>query len=423
MQRLNSTNKTTLILLDAGLTNAGGHHFSTAELLLKALSAEQSCFAIKIVGSSGEWKSKLEDLYPTNTLIEHFSIDFYQHHRFMPSLAELTPYINLLCNQYKNAIDPHLKMCSNNPVFFCHTLDWDHFLALSIAIEQLQQLYSNRTIRCLAGLMFSPGCDFQGEILDKRKFVLAKIALRIAAHLPGLSVYASHFEIKIAITALSILLPRSVEFHPCLIADWRESMDCCDFDQKSNAVNLLLYAGDAKETKGFHQLPQLLKTHLQALRSDIQLVVQYSLAPKISSKLHQAVIELKSIAAQDQRVVIYDHYLSETLLTKLLKEADAFLFNYSADHYRNTSSGFLWHLAWHQVPMLTFNSSWMTREADRLGVKTDIIQQNEFCSFINTLHPRMNPQVKMLPSEYMSYYAALFSSPLEWLYQECKNSL
>lgn len=422
MQITHTARPVTLVILDPGLGNASGHHFSTAQLLLQTLTSSKGALNIEIMGGGGEWKNQLSKPFPQALLSEHFCSDFYQYHTSMVSLAELTPYLSTLCSEYKAAIAHHLNTRTQAPVFFCHTLDWDHFLALSLAIHQLQQVEPRHVVRCLACLMFAPGLDHQGQIIDKRKYVLAKIALRAAAHLSGLSIFTGHYELKQAIATLALPQTKEINYHPCFIANWHNT--ALQTATTSNSkVNVLLYAGDAKETKGFHLLPALLKAHLNNLRQDVRLIIQFTCAQKISPKLQNAIKELNKMAAVETRIVIYNQYFSEQQLAELLQDSDIFLFNYSAHHYANMSSGFLWHLAWHKVPMFTFDSSWITREASRLGVESHLIQQQAFCAFINALTPKISlQQNKELPAkEHRAYFDALFSPPLEWLYRECEN--
>lgn len=422
MQTTNAAFPTTLVVLDPGLGNASGHHFSTAELLLQTLTSNKPPINIKIAGGYGEWKSKLHRAFPHILLIEHFRSNFYQYHNGMVSLAELNSYINALSSEYKSIIAEQLNINAQPPVFFCHTLDWDHFLALSFAIHQLQQTEPGRVIRCFACLMFSPGCDYQGRIINKRKYVLAKIALRAGAQLSGVSIFVSHYELKYAVESLGLLWTKKLTFHPCFIANWQAIPARPAFRVKTD-LKVLLYAGDAKETKGFHLLPALLKANLRNLREDVQLIIQFTCAQQLSPVLRNAIQELDTIAAQEKRVVIYDQYLSEQLLADLLNRSDMFLFNYSATHYADMSSGFLWHLAWHNIPMLTFDSSWITREAQRLGVESYLIQQQDFHTFINEFNAKADTSEKShLPHrDYHAYYQALFGNPIEWLYQECKT--
>ena len=423
MQTKNTIPPIPLVVLDPGLGNATGHHFSTAEMLLQALATKKQHISIKIMGGSGEWKSKLHNTFPDISLSEHFRSNFYQHHNVMVSLAELNPYISTLCGEYKAAMAHQLNIRTQSPVFFCHTLDWDHFLALSLAIHQLQQAEPERVIRCFACLMFSPGSDYQGHIFDKKKYVLAKIALRAAVHLSGLSIFVSHYELEHAVASLGLPQFKKISFHPCFIANWQAAKAHQATVNNKTGVNVLLYAGDAKETKGFHLLPALLKANLHNLRDDIQLIIHFTCTQELSVALHDAIQELNAIATKDKRILIYNQYLSDQFLGELLNRSDIFLFNYSASHYANMSSGFLWHLAWHKVPILAFDKSWITREAQRLGVELHLIQQQDFYVFINKLSTNNHtPGNLNLPQgEYQAYHQALFGSPTEWLYRECKR--
>lgn len=414
----------TIVILDPGLSNASGHHFSTAHLLLQTLVTNKEALDIEIMGGSGEWKKQLNNMFPHVLFSEYFCSNFYQYHSSIVPLAELTPHINSLCSEYKAAMVHQLNTRTQVPVFFCHTLDWDHFLALSVAIHQLQQAEPGRVVRCLACLMFSPGLDHQGQIIDKRKYMLAKIALRAAAHLSGLSIFTGHYELMQAIETLGLPQNKKINFHPCLIANW-QTIGPSQKNNTNSDINVLLYAGDAKETKGFHLLPSLLKANLHNLRDDIQLTIQFTSTQQLSPVLRNTIDELNAIAAQEKRIVIYNQYLSEPLLAEILNRSDIFFFNYSASHYANMSSGFLWHLAWHKVPMFTFDSSWITREASRLGVESHLIQQRDFCAFINTLMPKASPQraIETQQSKYEAYYKALYLPPLDWLNEECKRAI
>jgi hypothetical protein len=61
-------------------------------------------------------------------------------------------------------------------------------------------------------------------------------------------------------------------------------------------------------------------------------------------------------------------FWSDQQLHDKLRRTDLFVFTYDGDVYRDKNSGILWLLGWYRCPLLFLESSWLNREAERLGL-------------------------------------------------------
>jgi hypothetical protein len=410
--------KCRLILLDPGLTHSSGHHFSSAELLLERLSHVAKKSPLTILGGVGEWKEKLSSKkYADLTIKEHFCSNFYHFYSGIESLVRINSYVSKLSVEYEKAILQEIAIENAPRLFLSHTLDWEHLIALSYAIKAVQQKTPSKSLKFISCMMYSMGTDHLGNIIDRKKYLVSRTALRLARSVSGLYVYASHFELMQAINQVENRF-REVKCSPSFIADWNATNKS---NKKTNrSKNILLYAGDAKEIKGFHLLPDLIKSILGNLKKGINLVIQFTCAEQTHSNLGSAAAQLVLLAQRNPQITLITEYMSDDKLASLLSDTDMFLFNYSAQHYENTSSGFLWHLVWHGVPFVTFDHSWITREAERLGANFCVIEKNKFGEFIHSLNtnPPIQPCVPSIEDSQLGYRHTLFQEPIEWLSNE-----
>jgi len=412
-----SVEKCKLVLLDPGLTNSSGHHFSTAELLLDKLAKAPINVELTILGGFGDWREKISSKYTNVTIKEFFSSNFYQFHTGIENLARINSYISKLSFEYQKVIEQEIDTENKPRLFFCHTLDWEHLIALSYAINFVRQKIPSARFLTISCMMYSTGADYLGNIIDIKKYLVSRLALRLAQSVQGLSIYASHFELMQAINLIDSQ-SKKIECSPCFIADWKSSHRINI--KREDFKKVLLYAGDAKESKGFHLLPELVRSIQHKLQEGIKLIIQFTCAEKTSASLSNAAAELIQLAQGNNQIILLTDYLSDDMLAELLSGTDIFLFNYSTRQYANNSSGFLWHLAWHGVQFVTFSRSWITREADRLGISFHLIEQNELSELINSLssHNRNQSYLPTIDGNQQDYRHTLFREPIEWLSHE-----
>lgn len=150
-------------------------------------------------------------------------------------------------------------------------------------------------------------------------------------------------------------------------------------------------------------------------------VIQYTFNgedPRIRSTINV----LQEIAANDGRLSLHGGFWSDRQLHDNLSRTDLFVFTYDGDVYRDKNSGILWLLGWYQCPLLFLEPSWLTREADRLGLTFSTLEKEsssfkEITEQIKILsqkaqegasHLKMNEEVK-------AYRNLVYDDFYEWI--------
>jgi glycosyltransferase involved in cell wall biosynthesis len=352
-------------LADPGLRSASGHHAGALAALVAACGPDELlCF-----GHEAD-----EDLLTLTNRIKvafraHFSNSFYDAYGKNWSIAESQPYVQALAKDYLRLLE-HPEVANAAGVLH-HTMDWPHLLALAAALSQHAPsgLYPPQIVF----LMFNPGVDSRGNVLESRRFLSYRIALSMLLRNPGVRIFAASRELT-QIYQSAFSLPVRIEMHPCFffntgaagsgsLARMRENTE-----SRRSGSRMLLYLGDAKAEKGFCNLPEMARRFLRKLGHDSEVVIQYVLNDQLTSEqLVNTANELDSLARTDNRVKIHKGFMADAELMAMLEKCSAVVFNYSPVIYANKTSGFLWQVCSVGLPVVVIGNSCLSREAKELS--------------------------------------------------------
>ncbi|WP_285164736.1 glycosyltransferase family protein [Shewanella goraebulensis] len=392
-----------LVVIDPGLMELGGHHagFATTLKFLASQTGSNQPTAIKLYANKSIDQRLLKQLELSNgdnvlsmEVEAAFTTNFYQLFEKQNTIADANSFINILAREYYQALLSfyvEFPYQSENPksadkvVFFYPCLSWEHANALAIALtmldgnEQVAKIKNENLINAqhVVCAMYNPGINHNGitvSISHRLKFYHG--FQRLVRH-ASTTIYTSDKELASQYQQL-LHLQEPFEIHPCYLHDWAHLIPNKSTQGKLNRVpTVLLYNGDAKENKGINLLPTIIdsllslnnKTHNQ---QPIQLTVQYTLSwqyPEIADTL----VKLDQLAEKYNNVSLYKHFWSQTELIQHLVNADVVLLPYNAEVYSDKSSGFLWLCAALNKPVVIIGKSWLSREAQRLGLQFKIV--------------------------------------------------
>ena len=180
---------------------------------------------------------------------------------------------------------------------------------------------------------------------------------------PNIKIFASDFELA---EQYSQLFKKKIETHPYFLLGNMEKNMLPKVSKKQDSV--ILYVGDAKENKGFCELPIILFAFLkQESLETKEFIIQYTLTNN-DKNLIKTIDELKNIALRHENVTLIDKFLSQEHINELFIRASWILFNYDNITYKNQNSGILYLAVFFELKIVTLQNSWLNREAARLGV-------------------------------------------------------
>lgn len=351
---------TPLAVLDPALGKTGAHNRGFAQLLAKQGFEP---------GSVGIWcNTSIADDLQTE-LASHdvavapmFTVDFYQLTTKTGGIADHWSWIHGLAKEYRRALDDVLSHWSDGEVrVLYHTLSWEHAAALAQAIGTLGS--RGRRLRHLVLLMYWPGVDAGGTLLDTRKYMNFRLAFRSLSALDGVSLYAGCSEYAAAYAHL-LEWSHPLPVHPCFLGDWRERPSAWERWRQQE----LLYLGEIKQDKGFLALPEKLSALLSALNRnpDHRYLIQFV---NVRNEAARAVLDsLQTIASQHPEVELHHGFWPDEKLHAVLSESSVLHLDYDRDLYAHKTSGLLWMAAWYRLAVALPRDTWLAREAARLGV-------------------------------------------------------
>ncbi|MEA1968613.1 MAG: hypothetical protein U9N77_10390 [Thermodesulfobacteriota bacterium] len=367
--------KFTLVIADPGLEAASGHHAGVATYI-----SSKRCSDIPLIFFAHQKiEAPLYQILKSTgcEIYRHFTSSQYRHYGNnnpqdkSPSLASIHSYIALLSKEY-TALFARLTARNNDEQFvLCyHTLNWEHASALALALRR-KNVFSGR-LRHIALLMFNPAIDFRGQITDALQCLNFRTAMNALQNCKGVELFVSDTERACEYQQL-LDLPQPLPLHPCFLADWSK-LPRLSLSSPTGSTRITLYLGDAKPEKGFDKLPALVKGLLPHADAHTELVIQYTFNGE-DARISSTIADLQAIAVSDGRLTLHCGFWSDRQLHDKLSRTDLFIFTYDGDVYRNKNSGILWLLGWYQCPLLFLEPSWLTREARRLGLIFDMLNQ------------------------------------------------
>jgi glycosyltransferase involved in cell wall biosynthesis len=358
-----------LYVADSGLKELSGHHIGAMHTLVSTLGPERAVFychrdpAEQLLAEGRRLGTRLRPF---------FSVSYYAAFNARGTLVELNDYINSLAREYIRLFE---EVADDDPaaLLLHHTLDWPHLQALGVAVARSGGSGCGR-LQHLVLLMFSPGLNYDLDVSDQRRYLSYRMAVGRLWYQPNVRLFAASRDHA---SAFARILPEGVELpvHPCFffrpVQPRAESpSEPSDLRSCLRGGTITLYLGHARDEKGFCDLPHLVS--LLALRLDdtAEILIHFDLNPDLtppSAALLSALGELRTLAAADRRIRLFEAFLSDQELADIIAKSALIVFNYDPGVYAFRSSGLLWQACSSDVPVMIIGDSWLSREAKRLS--------------------------------------------------------
>lgn len=378
------------MVIDPGMMEAGGHHAALLETLCKTDKE-----GVKLtVFSHVQLDNVLADK-ASSAEIEihrHFKTNFYQHYEnnLTLKIEGLQQYIRHLAAEYLSAFS---FIAEQHPqqetICFYPCLNWEHASALSLAITFIQ----NEQI-----LLHKVCCMFTPSERDELSSFYYGLAFRKLTKHSNVELYATDWETREYYSSLNIQMNG---FHPCYLLHWQKN-DSERLEHKS-PPHFLLYMGDAKENKGFVQLPELVESYITKYDGNVKLTIQFTLAwdyPELASTVSKLVL----LNNKYEQLNLHQHFWTTTELIAVFEELSGFVCTYNSLTYMNKSSGLTWLAVYFNLHVVVSESCWITRELERLG-SNYTISKSLFIEQENVKNNKI----------YSNYYQTLFTDLITWL--------
>lgn len=394
-----------LVIIDPGLYEVGGHHAA----LLNTVAAKEQTTPVDItIYSSLNIAEELRDFAPRQKLKINpwFNSNFYQHFDDNTNFksAAINTFIRGLALEFKSAIVDVLACGSidDELIFWYPCVNWEHASALSLALNQLANSEQYRGCACTHKVC-SMFMSQQPE--NKRCNLPYETAFKRLNKCPSVELYASDWELREYLECLNIDV---CGIHPCYLLPWA-NIECAKKESamaESSTKTFLLYMGDAKENKGFTQLPSLVQSLSVSHPNDVKFIVQYTMTWS-SPALSIAEQQLAELADQIENLAVHKVFWSVKELVYNLNATDLIFCTYEPSAYQFKSSGLAWLASFFNTPVVLRGESWLARELSRL--------QHPF-----EVSPSLTYSTQLLDitiSQATEYRSSLFIEPIDWLYQ------
>ncbi|EOW0801513.1 hypothetical protein ACN2MB_002434 [Vibrio parahaemolyticus] len=357
-----------IVILDPGLREHGGHHVGLVSQIKESETLLKKGVSVEVLGNVAASQEVQQSLSRSNFLFTpYFGTNFYQHFYSDKDLSTFTPYVRALSVEYFRAI---LNYKDSDVTFFYHTLNWEHGYALALALGALERTpaYKNKNPKHqhLIGLMFSPQY-FDSTDTQRRQQRLMRFSLgfRKLQSFHNVQFFSADFEVTQAYQQLLDI--NDIKPFPCgLVSSSQLAESKC---KQTSSNRVLLYVGDAKDNKGFLELPKLLESLLEPTADpSVRFVIHYTITND-RRDLQNVHSQLTELAKRDSRIELQYGFLSEQEMHELWLSADSVALNYDSQLYANQSSGILWLSAAYDVNVHLLSDTWLNREARRLDLK------------------------------------------------------
>jgi hypothetical protein len=379
-----------VFVIDPGMMEAGGHHAA----LLETLCVTDKEGVELTVFSHAQLDNVLADKasFVGIEIHRHFKTNFYQHYddNLTLKVQGLQQYIRYLAAEYLNVFS---FIAEQHPqqeaVCFYPCLNWEHASALSLALTYIKNKQS---------LVHKVCCMFTPPERDELSSFYYRLAFRALSKSSNIELYTTDWETREYYFSLNIQVKG---FHPCYLLHWQKSVSE-RLDHK-NTHHFLLYMGDAKENKGFTQLPELVESYITKYDGDVKLTIQFTLAwdyPELAATVSQLVL----LNNKYEQLNLYEHFWSTPELIAAFQEFTGFVCTYNPLTYKNKSSGLTWLAAYFNLHVVVSENCWIVRELERLGSSYSISNS----LFIEPENVKSNTRNS-------NYYQTLFMNLITWL--------
>lgn len=386
---------TPVVLIDPALGRTGAHNRGFAELM----AGERGMGGRGVCGNMAMDAALRASLASRCSLVETlFDVDFYALAGRPGGAADHWDWIYGLSRGYMAAFERILARWPTRKVrLLYHTLSWEHANALALAVRAFGARGAG--FQHVVLLMYSPGLDATGRVLDARRHLNFRLAFRALHSAGDVLLFASCSEYAEAYRHL-LDIPSPLPLHPCFIGDWRRPRPVGRADVERD---VLMYVGEIKQDKGFLQLPERLRQELAVPGPTRKFVLQFA---AVRTPAARAVVdELRALAAGHANVEVHEGFWSDTQLEAAFRDAGMLHLDYDAAAYANKTSGLLWLAAWYGLSVTVPSGTWLEREAHRLGVPV-ITAGNRARPVAGQVDPRAKD---------VAYFHALFRPFWPWL--------
>jgi len=349
-----------VVILDPGLREFGGHHPALIAGLSESLAVKQASLAIKVYANKACSEKLIAALTDKNTEITpYFKTDFYLNFYSNTKLNTYNAYISNLAKEYLSVLSLYEN---SSTTFLFHTLNWEHAYALSLAINSVQQQGGVKHTY-LVCLMYNPYYAHVDSVQANNRYFQFTIGFSMLEKQNNVFLYAAEHELM---GNYQEMLQCDIGWHPCGLIS-HQNLEAAE-QYKKETTNILLYLGDAKDTKGFLQLPDVVKALIHEISDPkVKFTLQYTITNN-RQDLAQVDKALKQLQFEDKRIEILSHFLNDDEMHQLWLYTTHTILNYDSVAYQNQSSGVLWLAAAYQTTTYLMSESWLNREAKRLNI-------------------------------------------------------
>lgn len=347
--------KNAIYVIDPGMMEAGGHHAALIETLVDSNlnKVRLSLIAHKNLDSGLAKKAEMAGIL----VKRHFECNFYQHYddSLQLKFSGLHFYIRELAWEYIQALKQIAELSGRNKaICFYPCLNWEHASALSLSLSKLEGEINN--------LVHKICCMFKPNQINNEIRLLYSHAFRQLKKLPAVHLYASDWETKEFYTSIGVVIEG---YHPCYLLPWN-TISLIPKPSSSEEPHFLLYLGDAKEDKGFKELPILVQRFIKEYHGRVKLSIQYTMAWG-SPALIEVEKELRILSNQFSQLNVYPIFWNTSELVSMIKSVTAIICTYDTKVYQTKSSGLAWLSSYLKTPVVIKNECWLSREIKRLG--------------------------------------------------------
>ncbi len=366
MSGIKSYATTKILIIDSALKNLGGHNFSYTRAVQIALAAkgfEVDVFANKLLS---EDLAKSSGYKPVFT---HGAYDFPPFKGIRRDLAHIYAQSIIYANELETELENRL---SDYTAIFCHTIGdfeligWNRFL-------------SRHKLNSHLFLLLRTTPNFSRIPFLKRKL---HPYLRIKPH--NLNSIHAKLKDKFTLVTDSELLTddyRTIFKHQIVTLpipvnryflakeeDYRSSFlafkNRYDLNRKKLCIG---YMGDARGSKGFHLLPELVRAVISKTDS-VHFLIQCSANKTGNSDLPIGLTEIVQIAEmENNRVTLVSERLSEEDYANMFRCLDIVLVPYFSPLYAEATSGIFAEAIALGKPSVVTETTWMAHELRKFG--------------------------------------------------------
>lgn len=400
-----------IFILDPGFSELAGHHLGFLRALDTDIRDDLHFHVLSHVSLRTVNYSKF--IGADNFSVVPFFQKAYYSYSYDPGVQQtLHVYANELATEYFAAIKHILMQYPDEQEyrFLYHSLDHIHARALTLALALIDQQYPDRKLQSLVLCLYHPcAAPAKTETIARQNYRLGFGGLY---RRPDVTLYAADREIS-ELAGDWLPAGKDIPLHPCSL------LPVTNDPKPAARKQILLYLGDAKEEKGFMQLPSLLAQIATAESfSDYRFVIHFTLE-NLEVARNRVAKELEDLADTFDNVIVQRGFLDQDQVAQLIASSSAIVMNYCRSAYEFKNSGVLWLAGYYDVPIVFLTDTWLNREALRLDLKNEKMDVDGLVALFSGEGGSIaDLQRGELTEQQQSYREALFKPFLPWLIDE-----